>query len=112
VSPAACKKNLLNTRDVLEFATVEGARANGLLHKTGTLAPGKEADIIMLRGKQINVAPVNDAIGAIVLGMDSSNVDSVFIAGRAVKRNGQLLGVNLEKLERQVERARDELVNR
>jgi hypothetical protein len=44
--------------------------------------------------------------------MDSSNVDSVFIAGRAVKRNGQLLGVNLEKLERQVERARDALVNR
>ena len=44
--------------------------------------------------------------------MDSSNVDSVFIAGRAVKRNGQLLGVNLEQLERRAERARDELVNR
>ena len=112
VSPVACKSNLLNTRDVLEFATVEGARANALLHKTGTLTPGKEADIIMLRGKQLNVAPLNDAVGAIVLGMDSSNVDSVFIAGRAVKRNGQLLGVNLEKLERQVERARDALVNR
>jgi len=112
VSPVACKNSLLNTRDVLGFATVEGARANGLLHKTGTLTPGKEADIIMLRGNQLNVAPLNDAIGAIVLGMDSSNVDSVFIAGRAVKRNGRLLGVNVERLERQAENARDALVNR
>jgi cytosine/adenosine deaminase-related metal-dependent hydrolase len=112
VSPVACKNRLLNTRDVLEFATVEGARANGLLHKTGTLAPGKEADLILLRGKQINVAPVNDAIGAVVLGMDSSNVDSVFIAGHAVKRHGRLVGVNVEKLERQAERARDALVAR
>ena len=112
VSPTACKEKLLNTRDVLEFATVEGARANALLSKTGTLTPGKEADIILLRGEQINVAPVNDAIGAIVLGMDSSNVDSVFIAGRAVKRNGRLVGVNVERLKRQAEEARDALLRR
>ncbi|MBC7811115.1 MAG: amidohydrolase family protein, partial [Burkholderiales bacterium] len=67
----------LNARDVLEFATVEGARANGLLDKIGTLTPGKEADIIMLRMNMINVMPVNDPIGAVVWGMDTSNVDSV-----------------------------------
>lgn len=112
VSPAACKNNLLNTRDVLEFATVEGARATGLLHKTGTLTPGKEADVIMLRGEALNVSPLNDAIGAIVLGMDTSNVDSVFIAGRAVKRNGRLVGVDVEHLKRKAENARDALLRR
>lgn len=112
VSPVACKNNLLNVRDVLELATVEGARANGLLHKTGTLTPGKQADVILLRTNKINVAPMNDAVGAIVLGMDSSNVDSVFIAGRAVKRNGRLVGVDVARLLREAERAREALLAR
>ncbi|MDX1437926.1 MAG: amidohydrolase family protein, partial [Anaerolineales bacterium] len=71
----------ITARDVLEFATIEGARANGLDHKVGTLTPGKEADIILLRTDRINVMPVNDPIGAVVWGMDTSNVDSVFVAG-------------------------------
>jgi 5-methylthioadenosine/S-adenosylhomocysteine deaminase len=81
-------------------------------NKVGTLTPGKEADIIMLRGEALNVSPLNNVIGAIVLGMDSSNVDSVFIAGRAVKRNGRLLGVDLDHLKRQAEKARDALMQR
>ena len=111
--PANCRSpKTLNVRDVLEFATREGARTTGLLHKTGTLTPGKEADVILLRGEALNVSPLNDAVGAIVLGMDTSNVDSVFIAGRAVKRNGRLLGVDVEHLKRQAERARDALLQR
>ena len=66
----------------MEFATIEGARANGLDGKIGTLTPGKEADLIMLRTDRINVLPINDPIGVVVRGMDSSNVDSVFIAGK------------------------------
>ena len=49
----------LTARDVLEYATVEGARANGLERKIGTLTPGKEADIILLRTDQLNVMPFN-----------------------------------------------------
>ena len=79
----------------MEFATIEGARATGLERKVGTLTPGKEADVIMLRTDRINVLPINDPIGVVVRGMDSSNVDSVFIAGKARKRRGQLLDVDL-----------------
>jgi len=67
----------ITSRDVLSWATMEGARANALDHKTGSLTPGKEADVIMLRMDRINVMPVNDPIGAVVWGMDTSNVDSV-----------------------------------
>src|SRR5262249_24360817 len=88
----------LTTRDLLEFATIEGARANGLADKTGSLTPGKEADVIMLRTDKPNIFPINDPIGAVVWSMDTSNVDSVWVAGKALKRNGQLLGVDLKKL--------------
>lgn len=100
----------ITTRDVIEYATIEGARANGLEDKVGTLTPGKEADIIMLRTDRVNVMPVNDPIGAVVWGMDTSNVDSVFVAGKAVKRNGELLGVDLNRIRKLVTESRDYVV--
>jgi cytosine/adenosine deaminase-related metal-dependent hydrolase len=100
----------ITTRDVLEFATIEGARANGLEDKVGTLTPGKEADVIMLRTDRINVMPINDPIGAVVWGMDTSNVDSVFIAGKPMKRNGQLVGVDLNRIQKMVYESRDYVV--
>jgi cytosine/adenosine deaminase-related metal-dependent hydrolase len=109
------KSNLpkhLNVRDVLEFATIEGARANGLLDKVGTLTPGKEADVILLRMDDINIMPVNDPIGAVVWGMDTSNVDSVFVAGKALKRNGKLLNVDLNSVQKMVTESRDYVVSK
>jgi cytosine/adenosine deaminase-related metal-dependent hydrolase len=100
----------LTTRDLLEFATIEGARANGLANKTGSLTPGKEADIIMLRTDTPNIFPINDPIGAVVWGMDTSNVDSVFVAGKALKRNGRLLNVDLNNLRRMAYESRDYVV--
>jgi cytosine/adenosine deaminase-related metal-dependent hydrolase len=102
----------LTSRDLIEFATIEGARANGLADKVGTLAPGKEADIILLKMNHINIMPVNDPIGAVVWGMDTSNVDSVFVAGRALKRNGELLNVDLKRVAKLVTESRDYVVEK
>jgi 5-methylthioadenosine/S-adenosylhomocysteine deaminase len=104
--------SLLTARDVIEFATLQGARADALDAKIGTLAPGKEADIIMLRTDLPNTLPFNSAYGAIVTAMDTSNVDTVFIAGRAVKRAGRLVGVDLDRLRRQAATSRDYLVDK
>jgi 5-methylthioadenosine/S-adenosylhomocysteine deaminase len=90
----------LTTREVLEFATVEGARANGLERKVGTLTPGKEADIILLRTDRLNVMPMNNAVGAVVTSMGPQNVDTVLIAGKVMKRDGQLVGVDWARLTR------------
>ncbi|MBI3243639.1 MAG: amidohydrolase family protein [Chloroflexi bacterium] len=100
----------LTSRDVIEFATVEGARANGLLDKTGTLTPGKQADLIMLRTDSPNILPVNDPVSAVTWGMDTSNVDSVFVAGKALKRNGKLLNVDLDNLRQMAYQSRDYVV--
>ncbi len=90
----------LTAREVLEFATIEGARANGLDKKIGSLTPGKEADIIMLRTDRLNVMPMNNAVGAVVTSMTAANVDTVLIAGKVMKRNGQLVGVDMNRVAR------------
>ena len=61
----------------------------------------------MLRTDAINVMPLNNAFGAVVLAMDTSNVDTVFIAGKVVKQGGRLVGVDLERIRRDAERSRD-----
>jgi cytosine/adenosine deaminase-related metal-dependent hydrolase len=103
---------LLTAREVVEFATIEGAKDNRLDQKVGTLAPGREADLIMLRTDQINVLPLNNAFGAVVLGMDTSNVDTVMIAGKIMKRQGKLVGVDLDRIRRQAEQSRDYLLGK
>ena len=101
---------MLTSRDVMEFATIEGARANGLDSMVGTLTPGKQADVIMLRTDRINVLPINDPIGVVVRGMDSSNVDSVWIAGKPKKRHGHLVNVDLDRVTRLAYESRDYVV--
>ena len=98
---------LLTARDVIEFATVEGARANHLDRKVGTLTPGKEADLILLRTDRFSVMPMNSATGAIVASMNASNVDTVLIAGKVMKRNNQMVGVDYHKMVNLVEASRD-----
>jgi len=74
--------NLLSTRDVIRWATTDGARAAGLEMITGSLTPGMQADVVLLRTDRPNIFPINDPIGAVVWGMDTSNVDWVFVGGK------------------------------
>lgn len=102
----------LTVRDVLEFATVEGARALGHSRRTGTLTPGKQADLILIEAEAINTLPLNNAIGTIVSGADARNVAAVLIAGRFMKWDGRLLGVDLAEIRRQAASARDWIAER
>lgn len=102
---------LLTTRRILEFATLGGAKALGLDHVIGSLTPGKEADLIVLRSDRPNIHPINDPIGAVVWGMDTSNVDSVFVAGKPVKRDGGLTGVDMVRVREQAYLARDRVAH-
>jgi cytosine/adenosine deaminase-related metal-dependent hydrolase len=100
---------LLTTRDVLRFATMQGAIDLRLDGKVGSLTPGKEADIIILDAEAINVAPLNVVPGAVVSLMERSNVETVIVAGKVRKWKGKLLDVNLGKLRRDLESSRDYL---
>jgi cytosine/adenosine deaminase-related metal-dependent hydrolase len=102
----------LSHRDVLEFATIEGARACALEDRVGSITPGKQADIVLLNANAINTAPMVDPIGTIVVFADTSNVDSVFVAGRAVKRHGKLVDVDLGAVFGQLEESRNHILSR
>ena len=98
---------LMRCIDAIKHATIEGAKGLRLDQKTGSLTPGKDADIILLDAEAINVAPLNNVPGAIVTLMDRTNVDTVMVAGNIRKWKGNLLGHDLDKLRRDLEASRD-----
>jgi cytosine/adenosine deaminase-related metal-dependent hydrolase len=103
---------LLTCRDLLEFATIEGARCANLDSKTGTLTPGKEADIVLLAADRLNIWPLNNAPGVVVNLMSPANVDTVLIAGKVKKWRGNLVGVDLPRVLRLAQEARDAVMRR
>jgi 5-methylthioadenosine/S-adenosylhomocysteine deaminase len=111
--PSNYQPPLLTTRDVLRFATMNGAKALRLDSKTGSLTPGKEADIIILDATRINVWPVNQVPGAVVSLMDRTNVETVIVAGKVRKWKGLLFDnqtgnpIDLDKLRSDLESSRD-----
>jgi cytosine/adenosine deaminase-related metal-dependent hydrolase len=100
---------LLNARDVLRFATINGAKHLRLDSKTGSLKVGKEADIIILDGTHLNVFPMNNVPGAVVTMMERTNVETVIVAGKVRKWKGRLLDVDLDKLRPRLAASRDRL---
>lgn len=100
----------IDTADVLAFATINGARALGLADRIGSLTPGKDADIAMLRADNLEMAPLNNAVGAVVLAGHPGLVDSVWVAGKAVKRHGKLVNVDVTRLIGDLERSRDHVL--
>jgi len=97
---------------VLEMATIDGARALGLADQVGSLTPGKRADILLVRTGDVNMMPFTVPARMIVQAAQPSNIDSVIVDGRFLKRNGKLTTIDLARLARDsadtIERARKE----
>jgi cytosine/adenosine deaminase-related metal-dependent hydrolase len=100
----------ISVEAVLVAATVNGARAAGLERSIGTLTPGKQADIIMVRTNGVAVFPVTHAVGTIVQAVERSDVDTVMVAGTPRKLAGRLLDVDLSRLAVDVNASRDYLL--
>jgi hypothetical protein len=87
-------------------------RARGLDYKTGSLTPGKEADIVLIDTDAMSLIPVNNPVSAVVEFSHIGNIDSVLVAGQARKRNGKLVGVDFPTFRRKVDATRDALFER
>ena len=103
--------DLITSRQVLRWATLDGAKVAGIADRTGSITPGKKADIVIIDGGAVNVAPIIDPVGAVVCAADISNVDTVMIDGRIVKSGGRL-HADLTGPRKAVEASRDYLVSK
>ena len=101
--------NLITSRQVLRWATLDGAKVAGIADRTGSITPGKKADLVIIETKSPNVAPVIDPVAAVVCAADISNVDTVIVDGKVLKRGGKLVA-ELDGARRAVEASRDYLV--
>jgi 5-methylthioadenosine/S-adenosylhomocysteine deaminase len=102
----------LGVRDALRWATVNGAEALGLGTRIGSLTPGKQADVVLIGGEALNMAPRPDPVASVVVQANASNVDTVLVAGRVVKRGGKLLDTDLSRARRLIEESRARIFDR
>ncbi len=95
-------------RDALRWATVNGAAALGLEGVAGVLAPGVQADVIVVGGQRLGLHPMtNDPVGTLVLQAGAADVRDVLVAGRVVKRDGVLTGVDLARVRGLLDASRE-----
>jgi cytosine/adenosine deaminase-related metal-dependent hydrolase len=106
----ALEKISITCRDALAWATVNGAKMVRLDHRIGSLATGKQADIVLIRKEDLNMLPVHDPLSSLVTQAGVSNVDTVLIGGRVVKRDGQLLYVNIAEKKVALQRSGERIL--
>jgi len=100
----------LTARDMLTMATLDGAHVAGLEARTGSLTPGKQADIVVIDAGAPGTAPVIDPVATVVLAADTANVDTVIIGGVIRKQDGKLTA-DWSSARANVEASRDYLVD-
>ncbi|MFQ5625188.1 MAG: amidohydrolase family protein [Methyloligellaceae bacterium] len=84
------KPDVLTPMQILEMATLGGARALGLQDEIGSLEPGKKADVILIDMQKPHLVPVHDIATAIVHGATAADVDTVIVDGQFLMRNRRL----------------------
>ena len=100
----------LTARALLNMATQAGAHAVGLGQRTGSITPGKQADLILINATNPNLVPMNNAYGAVTLGASPADVDSVLVGGMFRKWDGRLLDFNPVSVSALAEASRDRLM--
>ena len=96
------KTSTIHCREALEWITIEGARMLKMDDRIGSLAPGKQADVLMLRADDLNMWPVHDPVTSAVMQASVANVDSVLVAGQFRKRRGKMLYPQLAQRKHQL----------
>jgi 5-methylthioadenosine/S-adenosylhomocysteine deaminase len=79
----------LTLKRLLQLATLDGAADLGIADRTGSITPGKRADLVLVRTGDVNMAPAGDPYEAIVSFALPSNVDTVLVDGRILRRAGR-----------------------
>lgn len=93
-------RSVFPAETIVSLATIEGAKAMGLHLTTGSLEPGKQADLVLIETLSANMFPVYDPYSALVYSANPSNVESVFVAGECLVKDKKLVKSNLEEIRK------------
>jgi len=86
----------ITAREALAWITIEGAKMLKQESRIGSLTPGKQADVVLIRASDLNMQPMHDPVTAVVTQTSLANIDTVLVAGEVKKSGGKLLFKNLE----------------
>jgi 5-methylthioadenosine/S-adenosylhomocysteine deaminase len=95
----------ISFQEVIEMATINGARALGLASIAGSLTPGKRADLILIRTTDLNIAPLAQIETTVVQAATPANVDTVMVDGHIIKRAGHLMHFDVPEIVHRAERS-------
>lgn len=93
----------ITAREALGWLTIEGARMLRMQDRIGSLTPGKQADLVLIRASDLNMQPIHDPVTSVITQTSLSNIDTVLIAGQVKKSNGRLLETNVGALQNQLQ---------
>ena len=96
-------------RDMLELATTGGAQAWHLQHETGSLTPGKQADVAVIDMRSAHLDGFGDPVTMMMLGAGPADVETVIVGGQVVKRDGELVGPHIGMARQLMRESREHL---
>jgi 5-methylthioadenosine/S-adenosylhomocysteine deaminase len=102
----------LTARRTLGLATLDGARSLGLDTVTGSLTPGKRADLILVSAEAANLGVLTDPVQLLVTATQPANVDTVLVDGRILKRGGALTTLEEARIRREAAASRRGVLGR
>jgi 5-methylthioadenosine/S-adenosylhomocysteine deaminase len=103
---------VMPAEQVLEMATIEGAKALSWENEIGSIETGKKADLSIISLKRPHLCPLYSEASHLVYAAKASDVETVIINGRIVMENGKLTMLNIEKVMDMVEKAKNNLLSK
>src|SRR5678815_1426900 len=88
----------LNFKRLVQLATIDGAVDLGIADRTGSLTPGKRADLILVRTGDVNMGPAGEPYQALVWFGQTRNIDTVVVDGRILRRGGAFTALDYEQV--------------
>ncbi|WP_286311940.1 amidohydrolase [Romboutsia ilealis] len=102
-------RTLLPSDEIVEMATMGGARVLGLEKKVGSIEVGKKADLVLIETKSVNMQPIYDYYATIVYSSNPSNVHTVIVDGKIVVRNKELVSGDFSKIRKDLLGLKDKI---
>lgn len=88
----------INPKKLLKMATIQGAKNLGIDNETGSITPGKSADLVLLKKDDLNFSTGNKAYHLVIEAALPSNINMVMAKGKVLKYKGKLTGINSDEL--------------